>query len=231
MKTIKFPVVAHVGTMDRDKKRKGSYEGTALSVSIHPAAWSSIARLGTDGFVLTRVDGEPVTLANASKLTRDEKNTVVEWGKQNGFLVDKEIYIASYFDVEIEDVVKIECTTREEAAAEVEDMPRRRVKGPVIVLGATDKLLSISDQKIEKQKIPSDFAYDLAFLAYVEKNLNVDGVWWDETLDVDTLSAPRGAIFPGRIDAFEKHPMDFSHMFEEDDINEEPLELGSAPSF
>ncbi|TLX17070.1 hypothetical protein [Rhizobium sp. MHM7A] len=231
MKTIAFPVVAHIGTMDRSLKDKGSYEGACLSVSIHPGAWSSIARLGGDGFVLSRVDGEPVTFVNATRLSRDEKAAIVDWGKQEGLLVDREVYIASYYDIEDEATRKIECSTREEALAEVEDQPRKRVQGPKLVLGATEKLLTMSDQPISRHEISSDFAYDLVLLAYVEKNLRVDGVWWDETLNVETLSAPRGAIFQDRLDAFEKHPMDFSHMYEEDDLNDEELELGSAPTF
>lgn len=231
MKTITFPVVAHVGTMDRSMKVKGSYEGASLSVSIHPGAWSSIARLGGDGFVLSRVDGEPVTFVNATKLSRDDKAAIVAWGKQEELLVDRKVFIASYYDEEDEARREFECSTREEALAEVEDLPRKRVLGPKLVLGATEKLLTLSDQPISSHEIPSDFAYDLVLLAYVEKNLRVDGVWWDETLDVESLSAPRGAIFQVRMDAFEKHPMDFSHMYEEDDITEEDLELGSAPSF
>jgi hypothetical protein len=231
MKIITFPVVAHIGKMDRSLKEKGSYEGASLSVSIHPAAWSTIARLGGDGFVLSRVDGEPVTFVNATKLSRDEKSTVLVWGKQEGLLIDREVYIASYYDVEDEARREFECSTREEALAEVEDLPRKRIQGPKLVVGATEKLLTMSDQSINSSDISSDFAYDLVLLAYVEKNLSVDGVWWDEELDVDILSAPRGAIFQSRLDAFEKHPMDFRHMYQEDDITEEDLELGTAPTF
>jgi hypothetical protein len=231
MKTLTFPVVAHIGTMDRSLKDKGSYEGASLSVSIHPGAWSSIARLGGEGFVLSRIDGEPVTFVNANKLSRDEKAAVIAWGKQEGLLCDREVYIASYYDVEDEATRKIECSTREEAMAEVEDQPRKRIQGPKLVLGATEQLLHLSDQTSGRCGISSDFAYDLVLIAYVEKNLLVDGVWWDETLDVESLSAPRGAIFQSRMDVFEKHPMDFSHMYGEDDITEEDLELGSAPSF
>jgi hypothetical protein len=217
--------------MEPAQKAKGSYEGSSLSVSIHPVAWSAIANLGADGFVLSKVDDSAVAFANASKLTKDEKKAVVEWGKQEGLLLEKEVYIASYFDVDDEATRKIECASREEAAAEVQDMPKRRIQGPVLVIGATEKLLTLSDQTISKHEISSDFAYDLTLLAYVEKHLDVDGVWWNETLDVDALSAPRGAIFPSKLDGFEKHPMDFSHMYDEDDITEIELELGSSPSF
>jgi hypothetical protein len=231
MKTVSFPVVAHIGSMDRSLKEKGSYEGSSLSVSINPGAWSAIARLGADGFVLSRVDGEPVTFVDARKLSRDERAGIVAWGKEQGLLVDREIYIASYFDLDDEETRKIECATREEAVAEVEDLPRRRVSGPKIVIGASEKLMALSDQAGEGHEISSDFAFDLVLLSYVESKLSVDGVWWDEALDVHTLSAPRGAIFQCRLDGFEKHPMDFGHMYEHDDITEEDLELGSAPSF
>lgn len=231
MKTVSFPVVAHIGTMDRSLKEKGSYEGASLSVSINPGAWSAIARLGADGFVLSRVDGEPVTFLDARRLTRDERAEFVAWGREQGLLVDREIYIASYFDVEDEETRRFECASREEAVAEVEDLPRRRVSGPKIVIGASQKLMTLSDQAGEGNGISSDFAFDLVLLSYVENKLNVDGVWWDETLDVQILSAPRGAIFQSRLDAFEKHPMSFSHMYEHDDITEEELELGIAPSF
>lgn len=231
MKTITFPVVAHLGTMDRTMKDKDSYEGACLSVSIHPGAWSAIARIGAEGFILSRVDGEPATFLNAKRLTKDEKATIIDWGRQEGLLIDREVFIASYFDVEIEERCEFECDTREEALAEVEDMPRRRVLGPKAVLGATEKLLLMSDQVTSGREISSDFVYDLVLLAYAETNLSVDGVWWDENLDVDILSAPRGAIFQKRLAGFEKHPMDFRHMYQEDDITEEDLELGSAPGF
>ena len=231
MKTVTFPVVAHVGTMDRTLKERGSYEGSSLSVSVNPGAWSSIARLGAEGFVLSRVDGEPVTFVDARKLSREERGEIVAWGRNQRLLIDREIFVASYFDLDDEATRKIECSTREEALAEVEDLPRRRVSGPKVVIGASEKLMTLSDQAGNGREISSDFAFDLVLLAYVEEKLNVDGVWWNETLDVDTLTAPRGAIFQARLDAFEKHPMDFSHMHEHDDITEEDLELASTPSF
>jgi hypothetical protein len=230
MKTISFTKIAHVGNMRRDHQRQGSYEGDCLSVSIHPVAWSQIARIGHDGFVLQRIDEQPVTFLHASKLTSDEKETVKNWAFENDLLSMREIYVASYFDVEDEARRSFECDSHRDALDELEGLPCPRIKGPFSRFTASPKLLEASNQKLN-QTLPSDLAFDLALIAYTRENLSVDGVWWNERLAPETLSAPRGALFNERISALECIPADFSNLGPRESIENHDFDVGLKPTF
>lgn len=58
-------------------------------------------------------------------------------------------------------------------------------------LHATDKLRQRTMHSAEPVMVP-----DLIAMVYVEDATNLDGVWWQDRLDVSAYSAPRGAIVP-----------------------------------
>ena len=43
---------------------------------------------------------------------------------------------------------------------------------------------------------------DYAATAYAEDVLDLDGVWWNDELDVSAYSAPRGVIFASKMGAW-----------------------------
>lgn len=224
MKIFTFPYLAHIGRLNVAEKKPGSYEGSGISVSAHPAAWGRIARIGSEGFILKKENGSDIDLVNASGLTKDQKANVISWAEREGLIEYREVWIGSYFDEEIEKRCSFECQSREQAKEELEDLPRKRITGPKTVISATDKLLQAENQR-PGGSASSSLTFDLALIQYVKANIDADGVWWDERLDVDEYSAPRGVIFSSKLDTLNRFEMSFDDMDEDDCIFDEDFDL------
>lgn len=202
-----FPIiehvsVAHVGDLDPKRKRPCSYEGRCLSVSMVPTAWAEIAKLGDHGYILT---GRGRFL-NVLALTDDQKLKIVEWALSEGFLQRRRIIRLHTYDSETDEWRYIDCTSMREAKDEAEMLDEgtfrfERTSAPM----ATGKLARLAGYESE-DAVDSDLSFDLALIEFASRNLDVDGVWWEEELDVDALSAPRGAIFPERVADFTVTP-------------------------
>jgi hypothetical protein len=224
MHIFPFPYLAHIGCLDFSEKKPGSYEGSGVSVSTHPAAWARIARIGSGGFILKKESGSDIDLVNALGLTKQEKANVIAWAKGEGLIEDRHVWVASYFDVETEKRCSFECQSRENAKAELEDLPQRRISGPKTVISATDKLLS-AESHAPGDTASSSLTFDLALIQYVQAKLDADGIWWDERLDVDEYSAPRGVIFSSKLNSFNRFEVNFDDMGEDDCIFDEDFDL------
>ncbi len=228
MKIIKIDAVTHIGEIDIAKKSKGSYEGPGLSVSVHPGAWSHIAEIGTDGFILRKKE-LPLEFADALRLTKSEMTKINQWALENELLVYSEVFEVSYFAEDTETRRSFECQSREEAESEIEDMLRPRIKGPLLKLKATQKLLDISYCRDTPERISSALAFDYALIAYAEANLAVDGVWWEEELDAYELSAPRGVLFNQKLEHLEKIETSFeTYDLEDEFVLEQHEEYGQG---
>ena len=209
MRTSELPLivieeVAHVGQMDISARRRGSYEGNCLSVSVNPTAWAEIARLGEEGFILR---GRGV-FVDALSLSDGMRNAIVAWGVEQGFLEKTEIFRLHYMDTELDEWRYMDCGSLNEATAEaeeVEDVDFRIESLSAFV--ATDSLANAAGQSAKPDS--SDMAFDLTLIAFAATDDGIDGVWWAETLDVGRLSAPRGGIFPSRIDGFSAQRADW----------------------
>lgn len=229
MKVITFPAVTHLGEMDLAKKKPGSYEGAGLSVSVHPMAWGMIANLGCEGFILRPANGE-VRLLDCRTLSKADRSTVETWGTNNGYLEPCELFKVSYYDADLDARAYFLFDRKEKAQSEARELERARVTGPIKDIRGTTKLLSETSQDARSSNdIVGTFAFDLVMTLYAEKALDVDGVWWSETLDPFNHSAPRGVIFNSRIGQFEAIDYDFSHLDGEDEFDVE-MELSAGPS-
>lgn len=209
MKILNHPRVAHVGTMDREKKAEGSQEGAGLSVSLHPVAWMRIWSLGDSGFIL---EG-PGRFIDAMSLTAHEKSRIIGWGLDSGLLEESMVYAVKYFDDELERDVEFEMPTLVAAEAEVEEYSDATV-APRQSTTATVKLAELSNHDPRRrgpQYIPTDFQFDLVLTLYAESECaDIDGVWWRERLDPERHQAPRGVILPSRLRQWEATPADFA---------------------
>lgn len=186
--------VAHVGEMRIDQKRPGSYEGSLLSVSRHPATWSRIARLGGRGFIL---EGRGRFL-DALELTKAQRAEIEEWAIAEGLIERVDRYEVSYFDGEAEEWRRFECATAEAAREEAEEFSGEEVRVSAFRgLSPTNALLAISGGPCGEPI--SDLVFDFALMAWAARDLGLDGVWWSERLDPGSLSAPRGGLFPDRL--------------------------------
>ena len=101
-----------------------------------------------------------------------------------------------WFDDEMEETMSMLVASQEEANAELEELEEQggalTVVDPCWV--ATAKLDEAMGRQPSKQ--PQGDAQVLQDVATVwAQEQGLDGVWWDDVLDVDRYSAPRGVVF------------------------------------
>jgi hypothetical protein len=200
---LQFPEVVHVGTMDPARKQPGSYEGRCLSVSVVPSAWAQIARLGEDGFVLSGRG----RFIDVFSMTDEQRLAVTEWAVQEGLLELKEIVRLHMLDTETDVWSYTDLPDLASAEREAEDMDEDefRIEEIPAHIG-TEKLAVLSGHGSSGTRMGESTAFDLALIQFAGRDPSIDGVWWDEHYDPSSLSAPRGGIFPDRIDAFTACP-------------------------
>lgn len=204
---IERPTVFHVGTFEPNRKghfHADSLEGHCLSVSLHPEAWIQIARLG--GEPVWRLDHASGVFVDILSLEADSvaANAVRAWGVEQGLAQVKTCWRAWQYDSEEDDWRYMVFDTEEKAhlnADEFEDREGGNVECVSLCVG-TPALCEIIGWKDAGTKEVLDFLV----LAYLETNVpEVQGVWWNETLDPDALSAPRAGILPSRLHEWQRN--------------------------
>lgn len=176
-----------------------SFEGVGLSVSVHPDAWSSIARLGTTVFSLERTDGEVGRFALHGKAA---SSAAARWSLEEGWAALATAWEVSYCDDESGDRRSFICTSADDAAAEADGLEgqepeiaevetltasaRMEARWHSYFAGA-DRSMPLSPYLVETEVVN-------LWVAAVRPDL--DGVWWNDRFDPASLSAPRGVILP-----------------------------------
>lgn len=189
----KLRKVFHVGSMDASQKRPGSYEGSGLSVSLHPDEWRMIARGGVGGstWTLTNPNG---SFLDFHKINKSTRRSIIEWGLQQKFVQSVELYQVSWYDDELEDTMTATFDNLDDAEAEAEMM---EVEVEVLSNGIT------GTPKLNKAvgfSVDPSLAFDMLVTVWVDNTTQLDGVWWNDRLDPDVLSAPRGVISRRRLE-------------------------------
>lgn len=192
-----FKKLWHVGTLDPKRKQQGSLEGAGLSVSVNPEEWRGIAQLGGDTWELTKPGNKFV---NFHRISKQQRQQITKWGLENGYVEQKPVYRAVWFDDEDQEDRYMEFTRESEAKEQAEEMGgRTETASEGIVM--TPKL---ADRTMHARWDDPVMAWDMLVTAYAEDELDCDGIWWDDTLDPHKLSAPRGVIFPGKLPSWKK---------------------------
>lgn len=184
MQTISLDRVIHVGTMDIMRKRKGSLEGTGLSISLCPSAWERISRQTEGGWNMLEKKNSKFLLATS--LSQKDRLKVADWGIKHGYAEKTQAYAVVWFDMDRDEDVEMVFATREEAEREIDEDMEIEVRDETLV--ATSKM----NEEVGYEISPL-LTFDLLMTIYAEQN-GYDGVYWDEELDVSRLSAPRGVI-------------------------------------
>jgi hypothetical protein len=196
---LNLSTVFHVGflnlknpTLNRPKS-SFSLEGSGLSISIHPKAWTKIARLGgRENYTLSKKSPR-FYMALESK-SKDDLNYCLE----NKFLIKATKYRAFSTDEEGEEIYSEHDT---EALAQAESDDVRPVKG--YSFGSNGIAYWKSHFTSE---VSNALAQSFASIFYAEAH-DYDGVWWNEILDVSSLSAPRGVIFQSKLNEWTITPV------------------------
>jgi hypothetical protein len=189
--TKSFPKLFHVGTMNHADKRRGSYEGSGLSVSLHPEAWTAIARLGHQVWTCERPNNRFVDFL---ELSEAQHRLIANWAIDAGLATRGSVWRVDYVDDETDERRWITMTNRTEAQEEAAALREVAIEVPNTLIAAPELLARMMQDRSE----PSNAA-DLTTIAYAEDVLQIDGVWWNERLDILGLSAPRAVIVPSAI--------------------------------
>jgi hypothetical protein len=198
---IHLSVVWHVGTMDVKQKRKDSMEGNALSVSIHPHAWSGIARCSSSiCFEITETSRRHLEFADILKIRSDSRHSHLRDALtlraiQDGYLVPSIVFQLEYQDDELDETCFMRFRTKTEALLEAGGSEYSDSISQVEILTGTAAFCVA-------HKLREDPVQDHRELAWMSilQNLcpELNGVWWNELFDPGIYSAPRGGLFLDR---------------------------------
>lgn len=209
--TGKLPVLApeggqvlHIGTMNQGLKasfHRDSLEGGCLSVSTCPDAWRRIARLG--GQPLWALERQGALFLDMIQLREDHSllDMITDWGVENGLAERKQLFQAWLYDDELDSWVYSLHRSWEEAADECDDDLSLGPEGAAIttveVVTGTPALAAMTCCR----DLSCSDAIDYVVMTWAEAHVpELDGVWWTEQYEPAALSAPRGGIFPSRLE-------------------------------
>lgn len=202
-------VLVHIGTMSlHDKGVRGdSYEGHGLSVSTCPEAWESIAKLGGQPWwTLESNSTVGSQFLDLLATSAESRATMVAWAVEKGFVTRCAGAKLSWYDADHDETVFTTFENPHSAQLEFEAMTEEYdgEPGNAPVLESYDgwKLTSAGLAAVARTRADLDEAPTMAAILYCESETDLDGVYWDNTLDVHALSAPRAVIFPGRLRGF-----------------------------
>lgn len=202
---INKDTVYHIGTLNPEHRGhfySESQEGHCLSVSTCPLAWRKIAKLG--GNPLHEMNSEAGSFVDLYAIDGELKDAVVKWGIDEGLVEHKSLWQAWICDCENDSWGTMTFETQEAALDQLECDEIEETEGPdggvgvveADVLVGTDKLAAITLQG----SLSTKESFDLLAAVWAERNIGeAMGVWWDEELDVYAYSAPKGGIFPGKV--------------------------------
>lgn len=204
MRTLQRREVFHVGDLSKPAAvRDSSYEGTGLSVSLHPNEWARIARLGGNTYRLIRKDGAAGRFVDMHRLSKRERAELDRLAQQAGWLTDTTVYRVKFYDSEAEEARFFEFASREAAEREADGMEDENGDpAPVEEVASfapTDRLLTRWQQRFSGAVEAGDAARNAGWLFALEDTGRYDGSWWNDNLDPSNLSAPRGVIFQNRV--------------------------------
>ncbi|WCK57266.1 hypothetical protein PP175_29180 (plasmid) [Aneurinibacillus sp. Ricciae_BoGa-3] len=204
-----FPIVHinkvyHIGRIDNSRKRKNSYEGSGLSISNHPNAWLKISDRDLESSLYEFVKND------ASFLDFHELNAVLvdemtKWGLEMGYILCATLYRYTFWHGDLDEEASILFQTYEEALEESnkDEEAIEQIDGFI----ATEKM----NKKVFGEPSPID-VIDLLSTLFAEHVLKIDGVWWDDDLDISALSAPRGVIFNSKLQEWTRTERDFNEV-------------------
>ncbi|AXH59565.1 hypothetical protein [Pseudomonas amygdali] len=198
---MKIPLVItselwHIGDLDNNTQgKRQSFEGNLLSASACPNAWEGIARLGGGKYYSLNQETMLVNMWEALKGADYEplRLAVQQWALKRRLIEPGVIYVASYYDDELECEREMHFSSEAEAREEVDaDECESGVESRSVFL-ATDALLKLHG--LTRPMASSGLEY--ALIEWVRENTSrmIKGVYWDEKLDELGLSAPRAGMF------------------------------------
>lgn len=206
---VQIEKIYHVGTLNINDKKTNSYEGSGLSVSNCPSSWRRINPFSQGKtFLLEKANG---MFLNRHSLTEEHIETIYQWGIENHFVEKQVLYQVEIFYDDLQQSYYSNYETYQEALIEADDDSEAIIK----INGY------VSTHKLEETTMNSKSLdpLDLLLTIYTDVVLKLDGIWWNDVLDIYSLSAPRGVIFKTRLAEWNTVEIDEYSLIELDDDN------------
>lgn len=190
MPVVEKTGLSHVGSLRAEDKKNLSYEGQGLSVSQHPEEWQRIARLNGDVHAFSK----PAKMLDFHSLNDEQLESVMAHALKSGWVERSDVHTVTYFDDEWDREMRMQFADYDEAIDEAEAL-----EGEVNTAQEW-KYLDMPDNTARSGEVADA---DVVVAAWVDQERpDLDGVWWEDDLDVSRLSAPRGVIVPSRIESW-----------------------------
>lgn len=245
---VELDAVFHVGTLDAKKvglnSGKGSQEGNCLSVSLCPNAWQAIARLG--GYATHRLATPNGAFLDALAVAQepDLLEAIVDWGLSENLVESATRWRTWYFDDEREEWGYFLSSSQEAAldelrsnqdvddAEDAEAPEGHQAIEDVSTLIGREALRETTGFSLGKDEDATD-ALLVEWARRGPHGLSLDGVWWNETHDPDSLSAPRGAILPECVRDWTASPVEVDAVDDDEELDAMPetewIEISPSP--
>lgn len=196
--TAELEGLVHIGTLDASHKKGWSFEGACLSVSQWPDEWEGIAQLGGSPWWQCSRPGH--RFVDALALAEEDRQAVEEWGVAGGLCEREAAWEVSWYDEELEEEMRSVFLSRDAALQEARDEEHGKPR-KVKVLAPTEALRKRMGTSVDAG------CFDEVLICFAEDH-GYDGVFWDEILDPQRLSAPRAGIVPSKVKEwrFERMP-------------------------
>jgi hypothetical protein len=192
LKCKTFNHLTHVGFLNNQKK-SNSMEGPFLSVSECPAAWRSIAKLGgITEYLISRKDRKPISLIQYTPKSS-------AWKQLKATAIQAQWVTETYWywtPITTDEEGEIYCTWRK-TYEEPEDDSLGKPQRKKVFLPNT-ALQEFWDQDRTPTEITPWHTWEILLTALITLNPqnSILGIYWNEQLDANALSAPRGSVFP-----------------------------------
>lgn len=185
---------SHVGSLNPQHKQNNSMEGNGLSISEYPEEWRQIAKLGEEPiWSVSKQNGRFFDIHRNSEW----KDKILQVALKQGWVEKVPSFLVHFTDLETEE--KKYMLMESKAVAELElDWLKEDDPDAYLEEKIGWALTDAAHQRLGFK--PSNLlAYDMAACFYIEDFTPLDGVWWNDTLDVYDLSAPRAVIVPSKL--------------------------------
>ena len=192
---MKLPIITldevyHVGSLDRYRRKLGRFEADALSVSWCPNTWSTLAECEDLMFwKLPKVSGAFLDIGEVKMPIQRE---ILKWAERENLVERISIYRAhvedaagssGYYQHRSKNLAKRDSSTvtKVRGWASTIKLDEARCLGGLDVMGW--------------------LAEDFAIMTFAEQS-GLDGVWWKWQFSPDERIAPKGCVFPSRLDSW-----------------------------
>lgn len=201
----------HVGSMDIADKHQFSLDGNGLSVSTCPHSWINLAQISSN--TIWRLYKKDIQMLDYYSLTENELEVSNHWGIEEGYLTKCRFFKTIKFDTEINDEVELIYDSFEEACSEsyldekydsyeeyvnYQEYESSRIE-ELILYFPTDKFKKISMVHVDETN-----AQWINLLIFLEKNTDLDGIYWNDILNESEHILPKGIIFNSKINNFSR---------------------------